>query len=100
MTNNPFTIRIFVPDGDPEGVRIIDRMNWTGHGIIFPREKWLSTRQRSEFLRTGLYILSGYNAKEPDLGHEPNRTWLAAILQILSPLCSLHVPVFSLIIML
>ena len=27
---DPFTIRIFIPVGDPEGVRIIDRMNWTG----------------------------------------------------------------------
>jgi hypothetical protein len=60
MANGPFTIRIFVPDGDPEGVRLIDRMNWTGHGIVFPREKWLATKQRPEFSRTGLYILSGY----------------------------------------
>jgi hypothetical protein len=37
---DPFTIRIFVPGGDPEGLRIIDRMNWTGLGIIFPREDW------------------------------------------------------------
>ncbi|MEM8722393.1 MAG: hypothetical protein AAGE84_24385 [Cyanobacteria bacterium P01_G01_bin.39] len=37
----PFTIRIFVPDGDPEGIRIIDRMNWTGVGIAFPRSEWL-----------------------------------------------------------
>jgi hypothetical protein len=29
MASAPFTIRIFVPDGDPEGVRIINRMNWT-----------------------------------------------------------------------
>jgi hypothetical protein len=27
---DPYTIRIFIPDGDPEGVRIVDRMNWTG----------------------------------------------------------------------
>ena len=67
MANNPFTIRIFVPDGDPEGVRIIDRMNWTGHGIIFPREKWPATRQRVEFLRPGLYILSGYKDNEDQL---------------------------------
>jgi hypothetical protein len=67
MANNPFTIRIFVPDGDPEGVRIIDRMNWTGHGIIFPREKWSATRQRAELLRTGLYILSGYKDNEDQL---------------------------------
>src|ERR1700758_3503977 len=59
MANGPFTIRIFVPDGDPEGVRIIDRMNWTGHGIVFPREKWPTTKQRPEFSRTGLYILQG-----------------------------------------
>lgn len=60
MATSPFTIRIFVPDGDPEGVRLIDRMNWTGHGIVFPREKWPATKQRPEFSRTGVYILSGY----------------------------------------
>ena len=32
---DPFTIRIFVPDGEPDGVRLIDRMNWTGVGIAF-----------------------------------------------------------------
>jgi hypothetical protein len=46
MANDPFTIRIVVPDGDAEGVRLIDRMNWTGLGIAFPREKWPSTRIR------------------------------------------------------
>jgi len=24
MANDPFTIRIFVPDGNPDGVRLID----------------------------------------------------------------------------
>jgi hypothetical protein len=33
----PYTIRIFVPDGNPEGLRIIDRMNWTGLGIALLR---------------------------------------------------------------
>jgi len=61
----PFTIRIFVPDGDPEGVRLIDRMNWTGLGIVFPRSKWIEVRQRSEFIRAGVYILVGY--QEDDL---------------------------------
>jgi hypothetical protein len=59
MANDPFTIRIFVPDGDPEGVRLIDRMNWTSLGVVIPREKWPSTKQRAEFSRTGVYILSG-----------------------------------------
>jgi hypothetical protein len=57
---DPFTIRIFVPGGDPEGVRLIDRMNWTGLGIAFPRSKWIDVRQRSEFTRTGVYILVGH----------------------------------------
>jgi hypothetical protein len=62
---DPFTIRIFVPDGDPEGVRLIDRMNWTGLGIAFPRAKWPEVRQRSECVRSGVYILVGY--QEDDL---------------------------------
>jgi hypothetical protein len=63
---NPFTIRIFVPDGDSEGLRIIDRMNWTGMGIVFPREKWLDVRLRNELDRTGIYILVGYESNEND----------------------------------
>lgn len=59
---DPFTIRIFVPDGDPEGVRLIDRMNWTGIGLAFPRSKWPDVRQRSEMTRTGVYILVGYTS--------------------------------------
>lgn len=64
---DPFTIRIFVPDGDPEGVRIIDRMNWTGVGLVFPRIKWPEIKQRSEFARTGVYILVGYKGQTDDL---------------------------------
>jgi hypothetical protein len=33
MASDLFTIRIFAPDGNPEGVRIIDRLNWTGLGM-------------------------------------------------------------------
>jgi hypothetical protein len=65
-----FTIRIFVPDGDPEGVRLIDRMNWTGVGLVFPRAKWPDIRGRSEFTRAGIYILSGYTSGEDEDGLE------------------------------
>jgi hypothetical protein len=64
---DPFTIRIFVPDGDPEGVRLIDRMNWTGLGLVFPRSKWPEVRQRPELQRTGVYILVGYSNQDDDL---------------------------------
>jgi hypothetical protein len=62
----PFTIRIFLPDGDAEGLRMIDRMNWTGLGIVFPREKWPDVKLRSELDKTGVYILVGYESNEND----------------------------------
>ncbi len=64
---DPFTIRIFVPDGDPEGIRIIDRMNWTGTGIVFPRSNWPDVRDRAEMNGTGVYILVGYPTDADDL---------------------------------
>jgi hypothetical protein len=56
MPAAPFTLRIFVPDGDPEGVRIIDRMNWTGLGIVFPRGKWADVKKRPDLAKTGVYL--------------------------------------------
>jgi hypothetical protein len=67
MDSDPFTIRIFVVDGDPEGVRLVDRMNWTGVSIVFPRERWPSARNRAELGRTGVYILVGYKEGDEDL---------------------------------
>ncbi len=55
----PYTIRILVPDGDPEGAKIVELLNWTGIGIAFPRSGWLNLRERDEFKRSGIYILTG-----------------------------------------
>lgn len=63
----PFTIRIFVPDGDPEGIKIIDRLNWTGVGLWFPRGMWQKARQRPELLSIGVYILVGYRGEDGDI---------------------------------
>jgi hypothetical protein len=59
--SEPFTLKIFVADGDPEGIRIVDRMNWTGRGIVFPRTKCSDALKRDEFSRAGVYILTGYS---------------------------------------
>jgi hypothetical protein len=67
MENDPYTIRIYVEEGDPEGVRIIDQMNWTGQAVVFPREKWGEIRQRKEFEERGVYILIGYTSNKDDL---------------------------------
>src|SRR5437868_1242829 len=65
--NNPFTIRIFVPEGDPEGIRIIDRLSSTGIFYAFPRNKWPSIKHRPELKGAGIYILSGYSDAEDEL---------------------------------
>lgn len=67
MSANPFTLRIFVPDGDPEGVRIIDRMNWTGLGIVFPRSEWPEVKKRPDLMKTGVYLLVGYASGDNEL---------------------------------
>lgn len=64
---DPFTIRIFVPDGDPEGVRVIDRMNWTGLGLAFRRIDWAKVQKRPEVRgEPGVYILVGYTEQQKD----------------------------------
>jgi hypothetical protein len=67
MVADPYTIRIFVEDGDPEGVRIIDHMNWTGQAVVFPRDKWTDIRGRKDFDEPGVYILIGYTSNSDDL---------------------------------
>ena len=52
-----FSLQIFLPSGDPQGVRIIDRANWTGQGVAFPRSHVKEALRRPELERTGVYIL-------------------------------------------
>jgi hypothetical protein len=57
--SDPFTIRIFVPDGDPGGVKIVSLLNWSGVGLAFPRSEWPRLKKRGEFGRAGVYVLTG-----------------------------------------
>jgi hypothetical protein len=57
--SEPYTIRVFVPDGDPEGPKIVELLNWTGVGIAVPREAWPRMSSREEFKRSGVYVLTG-----------------------------------------
>lgn len=56
---SPFSLRIFVADGDPDGLRLVERSNWIGKCVVFPRSLFTSVRSRSEFQQTGVYILIG-----------------------------------------
>lgn len=55
----PYSIKIFLPGGDPDGLRTIEKSNWSGSGIVIPRALMAEARQRREVSRTGVYILIG-----------------------------------------
>jgi len=55
----PFELRIFVADGDPDGLRLVTRSNWIGKAIVFPRALFTQVRNRDEFQQTGVYLLVG-----------------------------------------
>tara|TARA_R110001583_G_C5642245_1_gene407953 strand:+ start:279 stop:1196 length:918 start_codon:yes stop_codon:yes gene_type:complete len=65
-TLKPYTIRLFVPDGDPNSFKIIDKMNWTGVGVELSRDAWETHKNRNEFNQAGVYILIGQD-EESDL---------------------------------
>jgi hypothetical protein len=54
-----FSVRIFIPSGEPEGVRIVEKSNWTGQGVVFPRSLMAEARKRPELARPGVYVLWG-----------------------------------------
>ena len=52
-----FSVRIFIPTGEPEGLRVIEKSNWTGQGLSFPRAIYSEVRVREELKRAGVYVL-------------------------------------------
>jgi hypothetical protein len=54
-----FSVRTYIPSGNPEGLRIVEKSNWTGQGLVFPRTQFGEARERDELRRTGVYVLWG-----------------------------------------
>ena len=54
-----YTITILVLDGDPDGLRTVEKANWTGIGSVFNRPIYRQYNNRPEFSKTGVYILVG-----------------------------------------
>lgn len=57
----PFSIRIFVPSGDPDGVLVASRDDWPGRAVIFSRDLLGEVKGRKEFALPGVYLLVGGN---------------------------------------
>jgi Domain of unknown function (DUF4357) len=54
-----FCVNLLMPGGDPDGVKIIEKSNWNGAGLVIPRALFNETRGRAEFQRAGVYLLVG-----------------------------------------
>lgn len=52
-------ITLFLADGRPDGLRIVDQANWSGRGYDFARADWPKVRHEDELGKPGVYILSG-----------------------------------------
>lgn len=59
MNAQPFSLRIFVADGDPDGLRLVERSNWVGEALMFPCALLPQVKQRTELSRIGVYLLLG-----------------------------------------
>ena len=77
-----YTIKLFMPDGDPSSLKVISNMNWTGIGLVFSRDSWNIHRdRREEFGGAGIYILIGDAGPEDGLtgDAEPETDGLPAV---------------------
>lgn len=55
----PTSIRIFLADGVPEGLRIVEKSNWTGRAIVASRSQIDRALARDELTQPGVYVLTG-----------------------------------------
>jgi len=54
-----FSVNVFIPSGDPDGIKVVEKSNWTGRGLVVPRAIYSESRGRDELGRTGVYLLVG-----------------------------------------
>ncbi len=57
QTRRGFSIRIFLHDGTPDGLRIVEKSNWTGRAVVCPRSQFRDAKSRPEFGKTGVCYL-------------------------------------------
>lgn len=57
--SKPTSIRIFLADGVPEGLRIVEKSNWTGRAVVASRPQVDRALARDELSQPGVYVLTG-----------------------------------------
>jgi len=53
------SIRLFLVDGTPGGLKTAEKSNWTGRALMTSRAQYPEIRLRGEFARPGIYLLRG-----------------------------------------
>jgi len=54
-----FSVNVFLPTGDPEGLKVVEKSNWSGRGLVIPKAIFGESKTREELARTGGYLLVG-----------------------------------------
>ncbi len=59
IETRPTSIRFFLADGVPEGLRIVEKSNWTGRAVVASRSQLDRALAREELGQPGIYLLTG-----------------------------------------
>jgi hypothetical protein len=57
--NLGYSIQIFVAGGESAGIRLVEKTNWNGIGLLCPRSSFAKVKKRAEFQKAGVYALIG-----------------------------------------
>ena len=66
------SIRLFLADGTPDGLWVVEKSNWTGMALMAPRSRYSALRSRPEMSGSGVYVLTG----PPEGGAKPVRIYV------------------------
>ena len=66
------SIRIFLADGQADGVWVVEKSNWTGKALMAPRTRYRNLRDRPDLNGPGVYLLIGPS----ESGLPPNRVYI------------------------
>src|SRR3989338_4790976 len=61
MKTYPKTIKIFLIDGEPDGLRTVELSNWVGQAVVIPRNKLKEAKNRPECNKPAVYFLRQRN---------------------------------------
>jgi len=65
--SSPTSIRLFLADGVPDGLWLVEKSNWTGVALLIPRLLYKRIRtEREEMLRASVYVLMSPSETIPD----------------------------------